>query len=108
MGSTSAQVRQLGLRSLSFGAPIFVAGILFGLPWRVGWFHEARPSRGAAILVGGPMATGYSLVLIGLSRLVFGAAADSRSLLWSVVRILFGVFATISLIVVFLILMVAA
>ena len=56
--------------------------------------------RSVAIVIGGPMTAGYALVMIGLSRMLFGAAADSKSVAMGLVRLTFGVFATISFVVV--------
>lgn len=107
-GATSGQIRSLGLKGAGLGLVLFVPGLLLFLlahDWmietfgvRVGDF--VRLPRVATLEIGGPMTAGYVLLIIGLQRIVLGAAAHSKSPLVGVVRLLFGIVATMGMSVV--------
>ena len=109
-GGDLGEIRRLGLRSFAIGALLFVPGLLLFIVaqnWLLQTFGTPGPNgttvaipRSVAIVIGGPMTAGYALVMIGLSRMLFGAAADSKSVAMGLVRLTFGVFATISFVVV--------
>ncbi len=42
--------------------------------------------RAVVLVIGGPMAAGYALLMIGASRVLFGAASQSRTALASIGR----------------------
>jgi formate/nitrite transporter FocA (FNT family) len=51
------------------------------------------------LVIGAPMTAGYCALMIGVSRLLFGAAAESKSFLMGLVRLVFGLVFTLALIV---------
>jgi hypothetical protein len=105
-GATSREIRRLGLRSLAIGSVLFVPGLaleVLARSWLLHTFGTAGPDgtsvlipRPVAFVIAGPFTAGYCLVLIGLSRILFGAAAESKSVAMGLVRLSFGVLATIS------------
>ncbi len=107
-GATSKQLRVLGLKGAGLGLVLFLPGVLLFIvarDWMIATLgvHEGdtvRIPRVVGALVGGPMTVGYVLMMIGLERVVFGAAAHSKSVIVGILRLLFGVVMTIGLVVV--------
>lgn len=109
----SSSHRMRGLRNAGIGLALLVPGLLLFLvarEWLLATFgtpvHGAdgevvvRMPRAVSFVIGGPMALGYVIFMMGLYRAVFGARGQAMTAAWSFFRIVFGLFATISLIVV--------
>ncbi|APR76335.1 Hypothetical protein A7982_01682 [Minicystis rosea] len=107
-GATSAELRRLGVKGAGLGAVLFAPGLLwylFASDWAFATFGVQvgdklyLPSV-VVLAVGGPMTAGYALLMIGLARMLFGASWHSKAPLASLGRILFGLIATIGLVIV--------
>jgi len=107
-GATSAELRRLGLKSAALGLVFFLPGVFWFIiahDWALETFgtrvgDTVYIPRSIALLIGGPMTAGYALLMIGVSRVLFGAASQSTSALASIARILFGLVFTVGMIAV--------
>jgi hypothetical protein len=106
--ATSRDLRLLGLKATALGLLLLVPGIFWfwlAKDWALDTFgtrvgDTVLLPRPVVVVIGGPMAAGYALLMIGLSRLLFGVASQSKSALASIGRILFGLVVTIGMVVV--------
>jgi hypothetical protein len=102
--------RAQGLRRALVGLVLFVPGVVlfvFARAWLLRTFGthvddqvEVRIPSVIAVVIGGPMACGYCLFMAGLWSALFGQRGQSTSALWSIARVVFGVVATIGMVVV--------
>lgn len=113
---TSAQMddesthRRRGLRNMLVGFALFVPGLLLFLVARdfllstfgtvEGDQVTVRVPGVVVVVIGGPMAVGYVLLMKGIYSVVFGSRGQKLTAAWSVFRILFGLVVTIGMIVI--------
>lgn len=107
-GWTSAQIRRAGLGSILFGLLVGLPGVAFFLltwDWALANFGQRIGDsvvvpRIVCLVVGLPMVAGYTALMIGVARLIFGKKTEKQSVAWGLLRLLFGVVFSIGLVVV--------
>ena len=111
------ETRASGLRRALLGLALFVPGLLLFLvarEWLLTTFGtvdadqvSVRVPRAVALLIGGPMAAGYAMLVTGIYRAVFGTRGHALTAAWSLFRIVFGLVVTLGFVVVALIVLAA-
>jgi hypothetical protein len=117
MASVDAKGRSSGLRRALLGLALFVPGLIVFLvarDWLLTTFGRVEADqvtvhipKPIALIIGGPMAVGYALLVTGLYRAVFGTRGHALTAGWSLFRIAFGLVVTLGFVVVAFMIMAA-